>query len=129
MQEEHERRLGQVQLPADEGALQRSHEAAVLHALARFDAEKFGNLGQGGAGPLRGSLTNVLIKQLEYAPIGLFPFMPTSMLSFSNRLGTMTFGSSAKVLAKCKLKYYRISECWVLDELDHHKMSCTTAKW
>ncbi|KAK9868066.1 hypothetical protein WJX84_001038 [Apatococcus fuscideae] len=65
VQEEHERRLGQVQLPADEGALQRSHEAAVLHALARFDAEKFGNLGQGGAGPLRGSLTNVLIKQLD----------------------------------------------------------------
>ena len=44
-------------------------------------------------------------------------------------LCTMRFGSSAKVLAKCKLKYYRISECWVLDELDHHKMSCTTAKW
>ncbi len=25
--------------------------------------------------------------------------------------GTMRFGSTAKVLAKCKLKYYRISEC------------------
>ena len=27
-------------------------------------------------------------------------------------LGTMKFASIAKVLAKCKLKYYRISECW-----------------
>ena len=27
---------------------------------------------------------------------------------------TMRFGSTAKVLLKCKLKYYRISEC------DHH---------
>ena len=27
--------------------------------------------------------------------------------------GTMRFGSTAKVLAKCKLKYYRISECMV----------------
>ena len=25
--------------------------------------------------------------------------------------GTMRFGSTAKVLAKCMLKYYRISEC------------------
>ena len=25
--------------------------------------------------------------------------------------GTMGLGSTAKVLAKCKLKYYRISEC------------------
>ena len=25
--------------------------------------------------------------------------------------GTMRFGSTAKVLLKCKLKYYRISEC------------------
>ena len=27
--------------------------------------------------------------------------------------GTMRFGSTAKVLAKCKLKYYRISACKV----------------
>ena len=27
--------------------------------------------------------------------------------------GTMRFGSTAKVLLKCKLKYYRISECLV----------------
>ena len=27
---------------------------------------------------------------------------------------TMRFGSTAKVLLKCKLKYYRISECAVL---------------
>ena len=26
----------------------------------------------------------------------------------------MRFGSTAKVLAKCKLKYYRISECRVM---------------
>ena len=26
-------------------------------------------------------------------------------------VGTMRFGSTAKVLLKCKLKYYRISEC------------------
>ena len=27
--------------------------------------------------------------------------------------GTMRFGSTSKVLAKCKLKYYRVSECMV----------------
>ena len=32
---------------------------------------------------------------------------------------TMRFGSTAKVLLKCKLKYYRISECLTrtLDQL------------
>ena len=28
----------------------------------------------------------------------------------------MRFGSSARVLAKCKLAYYRISECWAPQE-------------
>ena len=28
--------------------------------------------------------------------------------------GTMRFGSTAKVLAKCMLEYYRISECKVI---------------
>ncbi len=30
----------------------------------------------------------------------------------SEDLGTMSFGSTAKVLAKRMLKQYRISECW-----------------
>ena len=33
--------------------------------------------------------------------------------SLQNCHGTMRFGSTAKVLARCKLKYYRISECMV----------------
>ena len=37
-------------------------------------------------------------------------FRPLSLASH----GTMKFGSTAKVLAKCMLKYYRISECMVL---------------
>ena len=65
VQEEHERRLAAVLLPADEGTLLQSHESAVLQALARFDAEKFGNMGQSGAGPLRDSLSVLLAKQLE----------------------------------------------------------------
>ena len=65
VQEAHERRLGAVQLPADEVSLQGSHEAAVLQALARFDTEKFGKSGQSGAGPLRESLAAALAKQLE----------------------------------------------------------------
>ncbi len=39
----------------------------------------------------------------------------------------MRFGSTAKVLAKCKLKYYRISEClqgaWVKVEVIQHHCS------
>ena len=35
------------------------------------------------------------------------------------RLHTMKFGSTAKVLAECKLKYYSISEC--LQDLDAHR--------
>lgn len=65
VQEEHERKLAAIALPADEGMLQRSHDSAVLRALARFDAEKFGNMGQSGAGPLRESLSVLLAKQLE----------------------------------------------------------------
>ncbi len=78
VQEEHERKLGGVQLPADEDSLQRSHESAVLQALARFDAEKFGNMGQAGAGPLRESLNVALTKQLEYElmPCCLLPPLP-----------------------------------------------------
>ena len=34
--------------------------------------------------------------------------------ALSRAHGTMRFGSAAKVLLKCKLKYYRISECMVL---------------
>ena len=35
----------------------------------------------------------------------------TSSASLLERRLTMRFGSTAKVLLKCKLKYYRISEC------------------
>lgn len=71
VQEEHERKLAAIALPADEGMLQRSHDSAVLRALARFDAEKFGNMGQSGAGPLRESLSILLAKQLECVPLPL----------------------------------------------------------
>ena len=48
------------------------------------------------------------------------PCWSCSLLKAGNQtltaLGTMRFGSTAKVLLKCKLKYYRISECpWTVD--------------
>ena len=35
------------------------------------------------------------------------------VMAFKHDLHTMRFGSTAKVLLKCKLKYYRISECCI----------------
>ncbi len=39
------------------------------------------------------------------------------------RQGTMRFGSTAKVLAECKLKYYRVSECRALAEVDKQRLT------
>ena len=48
------------------------------------------------------------------------PCWSCSLLKAGNQtltaLGTMRFGSTAKVLLKCKLKYYKISECLALTQ-------------
>ena len=38
-------------------------------------------------------------------------FCMQALISWRQDARTMRFGSTAKVLLKCKLKYYRISEC------------------
>ena len=43
------------------------------------------------------------------ACLGLVP--PIACIDMHDGPSTMRFGSTAKVLLKCKLKYYRISEC------------------
>ena len=51
----------------------------------------------------------------------VLPSFPVHGLKASRRQGrlTMRFGSTAKVLLECKLKYYRISECtWTMSP-DH----------
>ena len=45
-----------------------------------------------------------------------------SVCKAEGELRTMRFGSTAKVLAECQLKYYRISECSA--HLQNHLLSC-----
>ena len=52
------------------------------------------------------------------------PYQPVSACGITPHL-TMRFGSTAKVLLKCKLKYYRISEC----HLRHIPMSLLMSGW
>ena len=42
--------------------------------------------------------------------------------------GTMRFGSTAKVLLKCRLKCYRISECMVLHPQDQTSVQCKNSR-
>ena len=52
--------------------------------------------------------------------------LDTSSVDIMSTVRTMRFGSTAKVLLKCKLKYYRISECVrLLDDARRHPHICS----
>ena len=107
----------------------------MFHSHGQFGFEEQGNYSTGGAVPL------IIEGPGDVQELGLFSVrhtwlwqqgnsatyshsLPWSFLQCERHRGkmrspfsschcTMRFGSTAKVLLKCKLKYYRISECTV----------------
>ena len=84
-----------------------SHDLVPCQLLSKFYQETCMDVHEHGLGPG---------DQCDWTAVANMLHGPKSRLSYLHKnsrphRGTMRFGSTAKALAECKLKYYGISEC------------------
>ena len=101
-------------IPPSEAALMDAQQRLLLEAAqeALSGAQSTAPTAAAQSPQVRARLCSKPSRLLQRQPLST---RELATLLMDRRLGrsTMRFGSTAKVLLKCKLKYYRISECAV----------------